>query len=466
MSLQFVNEYANQFADIVTEQPIAPHGSSQLYLFNPSLWQQLGGSASAEQVVQWLDNNPPWPGTRPLAQKYAGHQFGHFNPYLGDGRGLLLGEVKTPAGEFYDLHLKGAGPTPYGRGGDGRAVLRSSIREYLGSEALAALSIPTTRALALTRTSGQVQRETLEPGAMLIRVAKTHVRFGHFEHCYYRRLPETQQRLWQYVIERQWPHLAQAGIEAQFRAVMESTAEMIALWQAYGFIHGVMNTDNMSLVGETFDFGPYAVLDQFQPEKIFNHTDSAGRYGFEQQPGIGLWNLQRLQVALSASMNVDGLTAVLDDYEAVIQNAFYRRMRQRLGLTSVDPHQARQLIASWMQLLYRHQLDFNGSFVALEQCLQGQQSTAFDELGRQWLEQYRQAVSEPDIAAMQRVNPVVTLRTHHLNAVIAAAEQHQLQPLEDYLGALQRPFDRHHVDSLWAQPPKPSEQVQQLSCSS
>jgi len=468
MSLQFVNQYAEKFADLVTEQPIQPNGMSQLRLFNRTLWQQLGGSENAEhKLLKQLDGEQDWPGIRPLAQKYAGHQFGHFNPYLGDGRGLLLGEVKTPDGSYRDLHLKGSGPTPYGRGGDGRAVLRSSIREYLGSEALAALGIPTTRALLLTSTEGHVQREQLEPGAMLLRVAATHVRFGHFEHCYYRKLEAEQRQLWDYVIERQWPELKNASRDQQFRRVMESTAVMIALWQSYGFIHGVMNTDNMSLVGETFDYGPYAVLDQYQPEKIFNHTDQTGRYGFLQQPGIGLWNLKRLQMALSLSLPVDGFTAVLDDYEAVIQQAFFKQMKQRLGLTQVVDEKAYSLVGGWLQLLQQHQLDYNMSFLQLERWYTHQQPVPFNELGKSWLQEYQQAVGgQPDIATMQSVNPLVSLRTHHLTRVIEAAEQGDDSLLKDYLKALTDPFNRQYWQSQWAQPPAPEDQVGQLSCSS
>lgn len=468
MSLQFVNEYGKKFPRIVHQQPVVADGESVPILFNQRLWQQLGGrEVDPQQLAQQLDGRLPWPELAPLAQKYAGHQFGHFNPYLGDGRGLLLGEVKTPSGQYRDLHLKGAGPTPYGRGGDGRAVLRSSVREYLASEAFAALGIPTTRALLLARTEGQIQRERIEPGAMLLRVAATHVRFGHFEHCYYRSLTETQQQLWDYVIQRQWPEWVDAPRVAQFRQVMQSTALMIALWQAYGFIHGVMNTDNMSLIGETFDYGPYAMFDQYQPAKIFNHTDQGGRYGFLQQPGIGRWNLQRLQVALSASMDVDPFTAVLDDYEGFIQQCYFDQMRQRLGLTDADPDTARRLIADWLTLLEAEKLDYNRSFIDLEQLLI--EPATVNELAlvaKHWLAQYHAGVKHPDIATMQEVNPTVTLRTHLLAEVIDAAERGDNEPLEQYLAALNTPFKREHLNSRWSRPPAEQTGEGSLSCSS
>lgn len=467
MSLQFVNHYAEHFADIITEQPISIKGPSQVRLFNTELWQQLGGSGSAQHLLEQINNKETPPDWRPLAQKYAGHQFGQFNPYLGDGRGLLLGEIKTPNGDFRDLHLKGAGPTPYGRGGDGRAVLRSSIREYLASEAMAALGIPTTRALMLLSSQDQVQRERPEPGAMMLRTAATHVRFGHFEHCYYRHLKNTQQQLWHYVIERHWPDLAGASAAQQFRRVMEHSAVMIALWQAYGFIHGVMNTDNMSLVGETFDYGPYAVLDTYQPEKIFNHTDQTGRYGFLQQPGIGLWNLQRLQTALSLSMDVNPFAAVLDDYEPYIQRAYLAQMQQRLGLNKVESRVSQRLIGQWLQLLQQHQLDYNHSFIQLERYLTDGEDSALTQVAGDWLQDYKKAVNgKPDLTMMRQVNPVVTLRTHHLHEVIAAAESDNDEPLKHYLGALTTPFDRQWLDSNWATPPAAEQQVGQLSCSS
>lgn len=467
MSLHFVNHYAEHFADIITEQPVSINGPSQVRLFNSELWQQLGGSGGAQQLCEQIDARETPAGWRPLAQKYAGHQFGQFNPYLGDGRGLLLGEVKTPAGDYRDLHLKGAGPTPYGRGGDGRAVLRSSVREYLASESMAALGVPTTRALVLVSSAGQVQREQPEPGAMLLRTAATHVRFGHFEHCYYRHLKDTQRALWHYVIERQWPDLAGADEKKQFRRVMERTALMIALWQAYGFIHGVMNTDNMSLVGETFDYGPYAILDTYQPEKIFNHTDQTGRYGFLQQPGIGLWNLQRLQTALSLSMDVSQFTAVLDDYEPYIQRVYLAQMQQRLGLSAVESGDSQRLIGEWLQLLQQHQLDYNQSFIHLERHLNDGEDNALVQAAGNWLQDYKKAThNKPDLATMQQVNPVVTLRTHHLQRVISAAESGDDEPLQDYLQVLTSPFKRQWLDSEWSAPPRPEQQVSQLSCSS
>lgn len=471
MSLQFVNEYAKRFKEVLTEQPVAADlGDAEVVLFNESLWQQLGGDEQPDELALWMNGQQQWPGTQPLAQKYAGHQFGHFNPYLGDGRGLLLGEIKAPNGTHWDLHIKGAGPTPYGRGGDGRAVLRSSIREYLGSEALAALGIPTTRALALAQSATQVQREQLEPGAQLLRVAATHVRFGHFEHCYYRQLADTQRQLWQYVIEQQWPALAQASVAEQFRQVMQATAEMIACWQAYGFIHGVMNTDNMSLVGETFDYGPYAMLDHYLPEKIFNHTDQGGRYSFLQQPGVGLWNLRRLMQALSLNFDAKALEPILEEYEGYIQSFYFQLMQQRLGLTAVDGETASQLIAGWLQLLEHREWDYNRSLVQLE-CVFTEpdhpHNAEFKALAGEWFSHYQHAVNEtPDISAMQAANPVVTLRTHLLNEVVSSAEQGDRQPLETYLALLKSPFDRSHIGVSWAQPPTASQVSGQLSCSS
>lgn len=240
----------------------------------------------------------------PLAQVYSGHQFGVWAGQLGDGRGILLGEQQLPDGRKYDWHLKGAGLTPYSRMGDGRAVLRSVIREFLASEALHHLGIPTTRALSIVTSQQPVFREQPERGAMLMRIAESHLRFGHFEHFYYREQPDEVRKLADYAIRHHWPHLVDEKDRyvLWLRDIAERTARLIALWQAQGFAHGVMNTDNMSILGLTIDFGPYAFLDDYQPGFICNHSDYQGRYAFDNQPAVAYWNLHRLGQALSGLM--------------------------------------------------------------------------------------------------------------------------------------------------------------------
>ena len=468
MPIVFDNRFARKFPEITTRQPIKPDGEAKLLWFNNPLWSELtAGEAAPADLAMWVGGLKSWPGTDPVAQKYAGHQFGHFNPYLGDGRGLLLGQVVVD-GKLQDIHVKGAGPTPYSRGADGRAVLRSSIRELLASEAMHALRLPTTRALALIKTEGKIQRERLEPGAMLARTAATHVRFGHFEHCFHRGLEKTMQNLWQDSIEAIWPHLADASVQEGFAQVVKCTAEMIAGWQAYGFIHGVMNTDNMSLAGETFDFGPYVFLDDYKPEKIFNHTDAGGRYGFLQQPGIGLWNLKRLAQAMSPMINANELQPALDNYEAELRRAYLEQMTARLGISSVPAEERMRLIGGWLSLLEVNNADYQLAFRDLIDSLEtGKPTGLLKESGESWWLEYNEAtLGKSDIELMKAVNPWVVVRTHHAQRVIEAAEAGDESLLNDYLEALVNPFAESLRDSAWAKPPSVDEQVSELSCSS
>lgn len=468
MPIVFDNRFARKFPEIITHQPIKPDGKAKLLWLNDNLWAELSaGAPPPNDLVDWLSGGEPWPGTEPVAQKYAGHQFGHFNPYLGDGRGLLLGQVVVE-GKVQDLHVKGAGPTPYSRGADGRAVLRSSIRELLASEALHAIGIPTTRALALVRTEGKIQRERVEPGAMLARTAATHVRFGHFEHCFHRGLEETMQNLWQDTIEVVWPDLAETSIEDQFSQVVKSTAEMIAGWQAYGFIHGVMNTDNMSLAGETFDFGPYAFLDEYEPEKIFNHTDAGGRYGFLQQPGVGLWNLKRLAQAISPLVKAEKLQPALDNYEPELRKAYLDLMTKRLGMSSVPAEQRMSLTGGWLSLLEVNNADYQLSFHDLIDSLEtGEPTGLLAKSGESWWQEYKAAIGKNnEVERMKQVNPRVIVRTHHAQRVIEASEAGDDTLLRDYITALLNPFSEALRGSQWSKPPAAEEKVSELSCSS
>ncbi|HQW90364.1 MAG TPA: YdiU family protein, partial [Nitrospira sp.] len=274
------------------------------------------------------------PGMEPLAMLYSGHQFGVYVPQLGDGRAILLGEVKNGRGERWDLHLKGAGMTPFSRDGDGRSVLRSAIREYLCCEAMHGLGIPTTRALCLVGSDDKVYREQVESGATIVRMAPSHVRFGTFEIFYYRKQHEHLQRLADYTIEMHFPDLAQAADKYArfFTEVVERTAKLIAHWQAVGWSHGVLNTDNMSILGLTLDYGPYGFMDDYDPGFICNHSDYNGRYAFNQQPYIGLWNLSCLAQTLLPFAPKEELKAALDGYQSSVDGHYHTHMRAKLGL--------------------------------------------------------------------------------------------------------------------------------------
>ena len=285
------------------------------------------------QFARIFSGHQAFPGGESLATVYSGHQFGQWAGQLGDGRALLIAQVRNSAGELWDVQLKGSGLTPYSRFGDGRAVMRSTIREYLAGEAMAALGIPTSRALSIVATDEKVAREIFEPGAILARLARSHIRFGHFEHFHHRGQTEQVRILADHVIGEYFPAL-EGDYEAWFGAVVKLTAHMIAAWQAVGFAHGVMNTDNMSILGLTLDYGPYGFLDAYDPDFICNHSDESGRYSFSNQPGIGLWNLRALAVALTSLISSDALKRQLDTYGSHYFGRYRGLMRAKLGLAA------------------------------------------------------------------------------------------------------------------------------------
>ncbi|MBE9538320.1 MAG: YdiU family protein, partial [Proteobacteria bacterium] len=356
--MDFDNSFRRLHPDFYT--PVQPQGlhNARLVSVNSPLADQLGlGAAlngSHSPLVDAFSGNAVLPGSQPLAMAYSGHQFGVYNPQLGDGRGLLLGEMvvldEQGDTERWDLHLKGAGTTPYSRMGDGRAVLRSSIREYLGSEAVYGLGIPSTRALCVLTSDTPVYRETEERGATLLRVARSHVRFGSFEFFHYTGRPERVKELADYVITRHYPQFADEDnkVELLLRETVQRTAQLVAGWQAQGFAHGVLNSDNMSILGDTFDFGPFAFIDDYQPGFICNHSDHAGRYAFDQQPSIGLWNCHALAQALTSLIQEEKVEAALELYRPALVDGYSALMRQKLGLcTELDEGQAvvHQLLA-------------------------------------------------------------------------------------------------------------------------
>jgi uncharacterized protein YdiU (UPF0061 family) len=428
-----------------------------------------------EQLLQVMSGRALFQGHDPIAQKYAGHQFGGWNPELGDGRGLLLGEWVDEQQNSWEFHLKGAGKTPYSRFGDGRAVLRSSIREFLGSEALHGLNIPTTRALALIGSSEQVYRETVEPGAALLRVSSSHIRFGHFEWFAFSNQTEQLSTLVDFVIRHHYPDCTSKNdpVVALFSAVVERTAKMIAGWMAYGFVHGVMNTDNMSILGETFDYGPYAFLDTTKMNAVFNHTDAGGRYAFDQQPAVGLWNLQRLGQALGVLVNPRDLAEVLVEYHDVYQNQFQSIMNRRLGGLNDAPLPS-DAINEWVALLATEQKDYHLVFRTLSKLpLADWTQLRNDFIDRDrfdaWLNSVKASVIQEDAQRQQQmvaVNPATVARTHHLQSVIDAAHKGDFSVFESLFSALQSPFEERKDWQQWHLAPADPEHAISLSCSS
>jgi uncharacterized protein YdiU (UPF0061 family) len=478
---QFDNIYHQNLAGFYTELMPTPLKGARLLYHSQPLAQELGLDES------WFhpEKTPIWageellPGMQPLAQVYSGHQFGVWAGQLGDGRGILLGEQVLADGSHRDWHLKGAGLTPYSRMGDGRAVLRSVIREFLASEALHHLGIPTTRALTIVTSEHPVFREQPERGAMLMRVAESHVRFGHFEHFYYRKQPEQVKQLADYVIARHWPQLVgQADHYLLWLTdVVERTAWLLAHWQTVGFAHGVMNTDNMSILGMTIDYGPYGFLDDYKPDYICNHSDHQGCYAFDNQPAVAFWNLHRLAQTLSYLMNTEQLQEALAAYEPALMHAYGEQMRAKLGLFDRTT-QDNDLLTGLLSMMAKEGRDYTRTFRLLSNVsVQQERSPLRDEFIDRlafdnWYQQYRQRLQQESVSdaerqqAMKAANPKLILRNYLAQQAIEDAEKGDIGKLTRLHQALLQPFaDDSQYDDLAALPPDWGKHLE-ISCSS
>ncbi|WP_407313221.1 protein adenylyltransferase SelO [Pseudomonas sp. nanlin1] len=433
--------------------------------------------AASPLFIDVFSGHKLWADAQPRAMVYSGHQFGHYNPRLGDGRGLLLGEAYNAAGEHWDLHLKGAGQTPYSRMGDGRAVLRSSIREFLASEALHALGIPSSRAACVIASDTPVWREKQERAATLLRLARSHIRFGHFEYFYYTKQPEQQKTLAEHVLALHFPHCLEQPEPylAMFREIVERNAELIAYWQAYGFCHGVMNTDNMSILGITFDFGPFAFLDDFDARFICNHSDHEGRYAFSHQVPIAHWNLSALAQALTPFISVDALRETLGLFLPLYETHYLDLMRRRLGFTQADSGD-KVLIERLLSLMQNSAVDYTLFFRNLgeqppEQAvarlrddfvdLQGFDAWAADYLARSQGEDNHDRRER-----MHRVNPLYILRNYLAQKAIDAAEDGDYSEVQRLHNVLTRPFEAQPGMQAYAERPPEWGKHLEISCSS
>ena len=434
------------------------------------------------EFAEYFIGNRLLPGSEPLAMLYAGHQFGQFVPQLGDGRALLLGEIKNSGGEYWDVQLKGAGQTPYSRHGDGRAVLRSSIREYLCSEAMHGLGIPTTRALCIVGSDEKVFRETVETAAVITRLAPSHVRFGSFEVFYYRGQHQPIAVLADYVIARHFPHLRDAPDKyARFlQEVVSRTAQLIAQWQAVGFSHGVMNTDNMSILGLTFDYGPFGFMETYDPGHICNHSDDVGRYAYDQQPQVGQWNLTALAQALTPLIPVEEARAIVAGYGQIFPESYVALMSRKLGLTYAGL-QDFALIAPLLEMMRVSELDYTNLFRSLSQfksapgemnsALRDQfiDCAAFDV----WADSYRarlRSESIPDAErkqGMDKVNPKYILRNYLAQIAISqAGQERDFSEVDSLLRLLSRPYDEQAEMEIYAAPAPEWARKLEVSCSS
>jgi len=406
----------------------------------------LDPSTTPQQLSEYFGGQRLLNGSEPLAMVYSGHQFGGYTPQLGDGRALLLGDLAGGDGQRWELQLKGSGKTPFSRHGDGRAALRSVIREYLGSEALAALGVPTTRALCIIGSETQIYRESIEFGASMVRLSPSHIRFGHFEFFYYTRRPDQLRQLADFVIRHHYPHCSEAANPclAMYSEVVERTARLVAQWQALGFCHGVMNTDNMSILGLTLDYGPFGFLDEYQPDYISNRTDEHGRYAYHQQPSVAMWNCVCLAQSLTGLVKKSDLEAALNRFQPIYAVAYTEQMKRRLGIEGRDVQDG-ALIEEFIQLLEQAKADYNFTFLALEQAVAGEAEAITTLLGdnqrvSDWLSRYLGRINNNAADLMRQYNPRVVLRNYLAQQVIEPAEQGRFSELAELHSALRTPF--------------------------
>ncbi len=458
----------------------------EVVIFNEPLARWLGIDVQrllAEAAEQLSGKTLPQD-ARPIAMAYAGHQFAHFVPRLGDGRAILLGELRAADGALYDVQLKGAGRTPFSRAGDGRAALGPMLREYLVSEAMFALGIPTTRSLAVVATGERVLREAPQPGAILTRIAASHLRVGSFEYFAARGDTASVRTLLDYSIRRHYPQVATAPNPALafLEQVTTRQAALIAQWMAVGFIHGVMNTDNMAISGETIDYGPCAFMDQYDPGTVFSSIDHRGRYAYGNQPAIAQWNLARLAECLLPLIDSDQTaavaqaTAMVEAFMPQFDAQFCQRLRGKLGLSSAQQGDA-DLISALLAVLRESRADFTLTFRYLAQAALGAAHEAplralFPHPASldAWLVLWRARLDAEPLApaqrrvAMRQANPAFVPRNHRVEAALDAANAGDLAPLHTLLAVLQRPFDDHPDSALLMLPPLDSERVLQTFC--
>lgn len=455
--------YTSMTGEKVGERPQLIHANAsaaQLLDLDPSVFQD-------PKFVEVLSGHRPLEGFSPLAMVYSGHQFGVWAGQLGDGRALLIGQVRNQAGELWDIQLKGAGKTPYSRFGDGRAVLRSCVREYLCSEAMDALSIPTSRALAMVSTGESVRRERLEPGAVLTRLARSHVRFGHFEHFFHRGRSDEVRQLADYVIAEYFPAF-KGEYTDWFGEVVRLNAELIAYWQAVGFAHGVMNTDNMSILGLTLDYGPYGFMDGYDPHFVCNHSDEQGRYSFLNQPGVAHWNLRALALALSPLIPTDFLMDRLNNFETHFARKYRTLMRAKLGLSREEEGDDR-LIGDLLELMADARADYTLSFRNLN-ARREDWLKLFGNHGRRaedWRARYRDRTRNEDLSRLNAINPKYVLRNWVAEVAIRALEDRgDVETFDRIFRLVKNPFEEQDGEEAFAAPP-PSDMCDlEVSCSS
>ena len=497
MQIPFVNAYTQLPEECFQRVSPTPVQAPQLIKFNNELARQLGVNLDGDDTVfkaQLFSGNRLPENSDPIAMAYGGHQFGYPNPELGDGRAILLGDVVDDQGSLRDIQLKGSGRTPFSRSGDGRSPLGPAMREYLLCEAMYHLGVPTTRALALVTSGEWVVRQMREPGAIFTRVAASHIRVGTFEYFAMRRRKKTIRALADHVLERHYPHIdpqADDRYLTLFKSICQRQAELIAQWMLLGFIHGVMNTDNMTVSGETIDYGPCAFMDAYQADKVYSSIDQEGRYAFQNQPAIGQWNLSRLGESMVSLFSGGERTAialateVLDQFSYMYAHAWERGMSQKLGFSEVKEGD-RQRALNLLSLLEQAGLDFTLFFRRLGHMIHSDPHSGLlielfslpgcrNHLPAQqslqtWLDEWRHELKlrEPDLeqvkVRMESVNPAIIPRNHRVAEAIKAAEEGDFQVFENLLQALQKPYEENPKFIQYQQPPLPEQQVLRTFC--
>lgn len=479
---KLVNSFQNLPECFYSRVPPQPLSDPRVLHVNVSYAQQLGLAPQAlgdDEFLRVFSGSDGLQGTTPVCAVYSGHQFGVWAGQLGDGRAHLLGEVETPSGRW-ELQLKGAGLTPYSRMGDGRAVLRSSVREYLASEAMAGLGIPTTRALALVVSNDPVYRETVETAAIVTRAAPSFVRFGSFEHWHGK--SEPMRALADYVIDHFYPQCRDGAADGNqavlnlLEQVVQRSARLVADWQTVGFCHGVLNTDNMSILGLTLDYGPYGFMDAFQADHVCNHSDTQGRYAWNAQPAVVHWNLYRLASALATlGLPADALKQRLETFESHFLQAYRDSMARKLGLSAWRSGDD-DLFDGWWGLLHHQKADFTRSFRALAS-VPGHTTPLLDEFSEHesvhgWLDDYLQRVSSDPLTPAQRAaqmstaNPVYVLRNYLAEQAIKAAAQGDVSEIETLLMLLRDPYTPRQGYEAYAMAPPDWGKKLHVSCSS
>ncbi len=466
LHIPFDNSYARLPDRFYVRQPPVPVAAPRLLALNEPLAEELGLDPTAllaPEGLAVLAGNAVPGGADPLAQAYAGHQFGGWNPQLGDGRAILLGEVVDRNGRRRDIQLKGAGRTAFSRMGDGRAWVGPVLREFVVSEAMHVLGVPTTRALSAVATGETIRRERSYPGAVLARVASSHIRVGTFQYFYARDDMEALAQLTDHAIDRHYPGVQ--GAMGFLRAVTERQARLVAHWMAIGFIHGVMNTDNMAVSGETIDYGPCAFMDEYHPDKVFSSIDTYGRYAYRMQPQVAAWNLAQLATSLLPLMGdesaIPEATLVVQGFAGLYAESWTHRFAAKLGLSSEDP-EVQPLATRLLDQMAATWADFTLTFRALTEGTEVPEMLAIQPDFQDWRKEWQ--AKAPDRAAMRRANPAIIPRNHRVEAMIQAAVDGDLGPLEELRSALADPFEPDPRFDHLRTPPGESERVVQTFC--